>query len=566
VYVLDLVIRNGTLIDGSGLPGYRADVGVSGGRIARIGRIREAAREEVDAEGHVVSPGFVDLHTHMDAQVFWDALGTNSCWHGVTSVVMGNCGFTLAPSRDGQRELVVRNLERAEDIAAEAMAAGLDWSFQTFREYLGALERLPKGINYAAQVGHSALRTYSMGERAFESAATPEELEAMKRELRDALRAGAVGFTTSRTLNHATSDDRPVASRLASWDEVCQLVDVMREEDAGVFEIANEDTSDGSFAEYFGRLRALAVRSGRPIAWGIGSNRKEPGRHKPWLAEVARTAREGGRMIPMVHSRCFSVMLSFGTRLPFDTLPVWRDVRSKPLAAQEAALRDPELRKRLIEAAKHGPYPQAIGAEARKPDWDWVWLVESGLPPYRSIAQIAASRGVEPEQAFLDVALERGLDKALFQQPFANENEAETLEMIRHPGTAVTFSDAGAHVSQICDASIPTHLLAWWVREKQALSLEEAVKKLTFDNASSWGLSERGLAREGFAADLVVFDPARVAPRLPEVVHDLPGGARRLIQRADGFRASVVNGRVVLRDGEPTGALPGRVLRQGVGA
>jgi N-acyl-D-aspartate/D-glutamate deacylase len=357
-----------------------------------------------------------------------------------------------------------------------------------------------------------------------------------------------------------------VASRLATWDEVGQLVDVMREEERGVFEIANEDTSEGNFAPYFERLRALAVRSGRPIAWGIGSNRNEPGRHRPWLAQAARTAAEGGRMIVMVHSRTFSVMLSFATRLPFDTLPVWRELRAKPLDAQAAALRDPELRKRLIEAAKHGPYPKAIGAEARKPDWNWVWLVDGPLPPYRSIAGIAASRGVEPEQAFLDLALERGLRETIFQQPFANENEAEVLELMRHPGTAITFSDSGAHVSQICDASIPTHLLAYWVREKQALTLEEAVKKLSFDNASAWGFAGRGLAREGWAADLVVFDPARVAPRMPEVVHDLPGGARRLIQRADGFRASVVGGRVLLRDGEPTGQMPGRVLRAGEGA
>jgi N-acyl-D-aspartate/D-glutamate deacylase len=259
-------------------------------------------------------------------------------------------------------------------------------------------------------------------------------------------------------------------------------------------------------------------------------------------------------------------MLSFASRLPFDTLPVWRELRAQPLDAQAAALRDPDLRKRLIEAAKHGPYPKAIGAEARKPDWDWVWLVDRGLPPYRSIAEIAASRGVEPEQAFLDLALERGLKETVFQQPFANEDEAEVLELMRHPGTAITFSDAGAHVSQICDASIPTHVLAYWVREKQALSLEEAVKKLTFDNASAWGLGGRGLAREGYVADLVVFDPARVAPHVPEVVHDLPGGARRLVQRADGFRASVVNGRVLLRDGEPTGVLPGRVLRPGSAA
>jgi N-acyl-D-aspartate/D-glutamate deacylase len=270
-------------------------------------------------------------------------------------------------------------------------------------------------------------------------------------------------------------------------------------------------------------------------------------------------------MIAMVHSRCFSVVLSFATRLPFDSLPVWSELRARPLDAQAAALRDPETRKRLIEAAKLGPYPQAIGAEARRPDWEWVFPLEHGLPPYRSVAELAAARGADPYETFVDLALQRGLE-SVFLQPFANEDEEQVLALLRHPGTIPTFSDSGAHVSQIADASIPTYLLGYWVRERQALRLEEAVRRLTFDAASAWGFGDRGLAREGFAADLVVFDPARVAPRVPEVVRDLPGGARRLVQRADGIHATVVNGRVVVERGEPTGELPGRVLRGGAGA
>jgi N-acyl-D-aspartate/D-glutamate deacylase len=237
----DLVIRGGVVVDGSGGPRYRADVGVLHGRISRIGIIREKGREEIDAEDHVVSPGFIDGHTHMDAQVAWDPLGTSSCWHGVTSVVMGNCGFTLAPARADERHLVVRNLERAEDISAEAMAEGITWTWETYPEYLDALDRLPKGINYAGYVGHSALRTWAMGERAFEEQATPDDMAEMARQLRDALRAGAVGFTTSRTMNHLTADNRPVASRLASWGEVVALVEVMADAGGGIFEIANED-------------------------------------------------------------------------------------------------------------------------------------------------------------------------------------------------------------------------------------------------------------------------------------------------------------------------------------
>src|SRR6478752_1520707 len=230
----DLVIRNGTVVDGSGLGSFRADVGIVGDRIAFVGRILDRANREIDAEGHVITPGFIDGHTHMDAQILWDPLGTCSCWHGVTSVVMGNCGFTLAPARHDQRHLVVRNLERAEDIAAEAMAAGIDWTWETFPEYLDTLDRAPKGINYAAQIGHSALRTWAMGERGFEQAASEDDLAIMERELRDALRAGAIGFSTSRTPNHQTSDDRPVASRLAEWSEIQRLVGVMSDAGAGL--------------------------------------------------------------------------------------------------------------------------------------------------------------------------------------------------------------------------------------------------------------------------------------------------------------------------------------------
>jgi N-acyl-D-amino-acid deacylase len=239
----DLVIRNGVVIDGSGMPRYRGDVGVSGGRIAAIGRIRESAREVIDAEGQVVAPGFVDGHTHMDAQVFWDPLGTCSCWHGVTSVVMGNCGFTLAPCAKPDRHLVVKNLERAEDIAGAAMDAGIDWTWTTYPEFLGALDALPKGINYAGYVGHSALRTFAMGERAFEKAASEDDLRVMERELRNAMTAGAMGFTTSRSPSHETPDRRPVASRVATWDEVRRLVGVMGEMNAGIFEIAGDSAA-----------------------------------------------------------------------------------------------------------------------------------------------------------------------------------------------------------------------------------------------------------------------------------------------------------------------------------
>jgi N-acyl-D-aspartate/D-glutamate deacylase len=562
---LDLVIKNGWVVDGSGLPRYRADVGVARGRIVTIGRVREAAREVLDADGLVVAPGFVDGHTHMDAQVFWDPLGTCSSWHGVTTVVMGNCGFTLAPCARADRHLVVRNLERAEDIAAEAMDAGIDWTWTTFRQFLDAVESLPKGINYAGYLGHSALRTYVMGERAFEKAAGEDDLVAMERELRDGLSAGAIGFTTSRSPSHETPDRRPVASRLATWAEVRRLVGVMGEMNAGIFELAGEavgrtaDDLDG-LREYHGRLRDLAVETGRPVTWGLFSRREAPGIWREYLTLLDETAAAGGRMFAQVHSRALSVVLSFRTNLPFDRLPVWRELRALPLDEQKRRLRDPELRRRLVQAARERDERRAIGAEARPASYEWIFVMDTVEGPHRSLAEIAHERGIDPVEAMIDLALEKDLER-FFLQPIANENQEHALELIKHPRTVVTFSDSGAHVSQIMDASLQTHLLSHWVRAKQALTLEQAVRMLSFDNATAWGFSDRGLVREGFAADLVVFDPDTVGPEMPDVVSDLPAGARRLVQRARGISATVVNGEMLLRDGKHTGALPGRLLR-----
>jgi len=558
----DLLIKNGVVIDGSGLPRYRADVGVRHGRIAAIGRIRERAREVLDADGRVVTPGFVDGHTHMDAQVFWDPLGTCSCWHGVTSVVMGNCGFTLAPCGKADRHLVVRNLERAEDIAAEAMDAGIDWTWTTFPEFLDRVETLPKGINYACYIGHSALRTYVMGQRAFEQPAGEKDLRAMERELRDAIRAGAVGFTTSRSPSHETPDRRPVASRLATWDEVRRLVSVMGDMNAGIFELAGErfGGEPKSLREYHVRLRDLAVETGVPVTWGLFSRRDDPETWRVYLALLEETAAAGGRMFAQVHSRALSVVLSFRTSLPFDRLPVWKELRALPLAEQRQRLRDPALRRRLVDAARERDERRAIGAEPRPAAYEWIFLFDRVDGPRRSVAEVARERGLDPVEAMIDLALEKDLER-FFLQPIANENQDHALELMQHPRTVVTFSDSGAHVSQIMDASLQTHVLSHWVREKQALTLEQAVRMLSFDTATHWGFADRGLIREGMAADVLVFDPETVGAEMPEVVHDLPAGARRLVQRGRGIAATVVNGDIVLRDGKPTGALPGQLLR-----
>ena len=555
---LDLVIRGGLVVDGSGAPRAPGDVAIVGDRIVAVGEVDERGRQELDASGLVVAPGFVDAHTHMDAQVFWDDLGMPTCWHGVTSVVMGNCGFTLAPARADARSLVVRNLERAEDIAAEAMAEGITWTWQTFAEYLDAVDVLPKGLNYAASVGHSALRTWAMGERAFEGPATEDDIAVMALELRSALRAGAAGFTTSRSVGHATSDNRPVASRLAAWDEVVALVDIVGRESKGCFQLAPERYWEPDEQQAFEqRLSDLAVSSGAPIVFGIFAQTRIP---QLTTDLIERTLARGGEMWGLTHCRSILTAQSFLTDLGFDTLTEWKEVRRRPLEEQQVLLRDPEVRRRLVHAAHHGAYGEAFGPEARRPDFDTMTILQSPYGANPTVAEEAKRRGVDPVEAMIDIALERDFD-VFFIQPLVPQDDALLLEVMRHPRTAMCFSDSGAHVSQVFDSSIYTHLLAYWVREREALRLEEAIEMITSRPAEIWGLRDRGLLAPGYAADITVFDPATVGPLMPRVVHDVPGGARRIEQRATGFAVTVVNGQTLTRDGEATNARPGRLLR-----
>ena len=559
----DLLVKNGTVIDGSGSPGYRADVGVIDGKIAAIGRIKEGAKQTIDADGHIVSPGFVDGHTHMDAQIFWDPIGSCSCYHGVTSVVMGNCGFTLAPCKQEDADMVFRNLERAEDLSRDAMLEGIDWRWETFPEFLDVIDELPKGINYAGYIGHSALRTYVMGERAFSDAASEDDVRNMQQLVKQAGQAGAIGFSTSRTFNHLTADDRPVASRIAEWGEVRAIVNAVGETGKGLFEIAGEapGRDPERIAEYHGRLRDLAVESGVPQTWGMFSVRAAPDLWRPYFDLLDETAAAGGRMFAQVHSRALSSLLSFESNTPFDSWEYWSEFRQLPLAEQAAKMRNPEIKAKLIEiASREYTGPRIVGAEARPPAWDYIYPMDDMVYDKPSMAELARAKGVHPVELMIDMALERDL-KMFFRQPIANEDQAQVLDMMKHPRSVITFSDSGAHVSQIMDSSLQTHLLSYWVREKQAMTLEEAIKQITYNTATMWGLHDRGLLREGMAADLVVFDADTIGARMPDVVHDLPAGARRLKQTADGILNTVVNGEILLTNNEHSGAVPGQLLR-----
>ena len=559
----DLLVKNGTVVDGSGSPGYRADVGIIDGKIAAIGRINEGAKQTIDAEGHIVSPGFVDGHTHMDAQIFWDPIGSCSCYHGVTSVVMGNCGFTLAPCKQEDADMVFRNLERAEDLSRDAMLEGIDWRWETFPEFLDVIDELPKGINYAGYIGHSALRTYVMGERAFSDAASEDDVRNMQQLVKQAVQAGAIGFSTSRTFNHLTADDRPVASRIAEWDEVRAIVNAVGETGKGLFEIAGEapGRDPERIAEYHGRLRDLAVESGVPQTWGMFSVRAAPDLWRPYFDLLDETAAAGGRMFAQVHSRALSSLLSFESNTPFDSWEYWSEFRQLPLTEQAAKMRNPEIKAKLIEiASREYTGPRIVGAEARPPEWNYIYPMDDMVYDKPSMAELARAKGVHPVELMIDMALERDL-KMFFRQPIANEDQAQVLDMMKHPRSVITFSDSGAHVSQIMDSSLQTHLLSYWVREKQAMTLEEAIKQITYNTATMWGLHDRGLLREGMAADLVVFDADTIGARMPDVVHDLPAGAKRLKQTADGILNTVVNGEILLTNNEHSGAVPGQLLR-----
>ena len=565
---LDLLIRNGTVVDGSGAARYRADVGIKDGRIAEIGRIRSAAERTIDADGLIVAPGFIDGHTHMDAQVAWDRIGSCSCWHGVTSVIMGNCGFALAPCPPKDREWYARCLTAVEDIPTEAMLAGIDWNWETFPEYLATVDRLPKAINYGAYIGHSALRMYVMGKRALSEKATEDDLTHMAAAVQEAIRAGAMGFSSSRSPTHVTPDDTPVASRIADWSEVDRLVGAMAEMNAGIFQIGPDTSGGEAQRRFLARLKQVAVETGRPVMFGTISSRQGD-RPNPWtyqLEYLDDCAAAGARMWGQTTTRSINAIFSLKSYLPFDVLPAWRELRRLPLAEQKRRLADPATRRQLVaDEATMKPRDNvfqgggAATTDPRKPDYTNLFAMKSVDWADPTVAQLSAERGAHPVEVMIDLVLEN--DDQMFVQPLVNEQPDHVLGMLRHPRTLATFSDSGAHVCQEMGSSLQTHMLSYWVRQKQAFTLEEAVRKLTFDNASAWELNDRGLLRTGYRADVVLFDEARVKPAMPRVETDRPGGARRLVQKAEGIAATIVNGQVTLENGVATGNVPGQLLR-----
>jgi N-acyl-D-amino-acid deacylase len=543
----DLVIRGGTIVDGTGSAGRTGDVAIDGERLTQIGGRAGAGKREIDASGLAVSPGFVDPHTHYDAQVCWDRALTPSCWNGITSVVMGNCGFTLAPCAPDRRERIMRMLERVEGMSLAALEEGITWDWVSFPEYLDAVERMRPALNVGALVGHSALRYFVLDDAATEREATPEEIARMRALVDEAMRAGALGFSTSQAPTHFGGDGKPVPSRAASDAEVIELAGALAAHRRGMVEITTKHLIDVSVSI------AAARSSGRPVTF-LGAIRPDG------MAAVEKARTEGLKLIPQTSCRPALTDFKLVGMGIFDQLPSWRRVMdARSPADLPAVFRDPAFR----AAFKQDVTGEFEGFRLFKGDWDGVKILMVGDDALKdrigkTVAEIAAARGADPFDTFFDVALEDGLRTEF---SYCLSSDLPRRPTLVDENYLIGLSDAGAHLTLLADHAYATYFLGRWIRERGLMPLEEGVRKLTQVPAQLFGIPQRGLLADRYFADVVLFDPTRIDARETELVYDLPGGGPRLLTQADGIEAVIVNGAVTVERGELTGAQAGRVLR-----
>jgi N-acyl-D-aspartate/D-glutamate deacylase len=562
----DVVVRGGTIVDGTGRERFEGDVAIDAGRVAGVGRALGRGRREVDARGAVVAPGWVDVHTHYDGQVTWDPLLAPSSWHGVTTLVMGNCGVGFAPVRPGSEAFLIELMEGVEDIPGTALSEGIDFRWESFPEYLDALATMPRVLDVAAQVPHCALRAYVLGERAHDTELSADEIDALARLTLEGLRAGAVGFSTSRTILHRSVHGL-VPGTHSRPEELLAIGRAMGEAGHGVFEMVSDGVGSQEEMEW---MRRFCRESGRALTYAIAQVPHDPTGWRRMLARAEELVARGERVVPQVPCRPTGMLFGLQSSLhPFIAHPSYRALAERPLAERVARLREPAFRAALLaeEPRTHDRIARALMSH-------WAGIFPLGDPPdYEppaslSVAATAAREGRRPEEVALDWLLEREGRQLLFA-PLANYVDCDfeaIREMMLHPRTVLGLSDGGAHCGLICDASMPTYLLTHWVKGRTRgprIPLETAVRLQTKNTADVWGFTDRGTLEVGKRADLNVIELDALALAAPEMVNDLPAGGRRLVQRVQGYRATLCAGEVTFECGEPTGARPGQLVRGG---
>lgn len=558
----DLVIKDGVIVDGTGREPQNGDVAIRDGVIVAIGEDVGAAKRTLHADGQLITPGFLDIHTHLDAQLGWDPLGTSTCWHGITSIVLGNCGMTFAPVRSGEALFLAKTMEAVEDIPADSILEGLPWSWSTYGDYLQWLNSSPKGLNYAGFIGHSAVRYYAMGERSLEpeSDPTPDELSLMMELVDEAMQAGAVGFSTSRTGRHVTHDGRHVPGTWANENELVALASVLGKHQRGVFGCAPRFDGEGlgreRGASEVAIMAAMSRASGRPFTFNLTNTLADPQLWRQVLDFVSAENENGAKLRPQTTSRGIGYIFSLAHRTPFDHLPGWEILQGRSLSERVELLRRPEIRAQLIEGG------DGRGGVESTSEF-FVLLPSRGARydcnPEESLAAYAKRAGTTAVEQYLRFVDESD-GQVILNWPILNQNFSVIGEMLTDPRVMLGLADSGAHVGQILDASQPTFFLSYWVRERNLVSLAEGVRFLTGEPAELFGFADRGRIAVGAAADINVIDFDNLSLPLPEFVRDFPGGAGRFVQRSRGYAWTIVNGQVQMENGEHTGVLAGMPL------